>query len=456
MFLWVLAAEIAYVLFAPIPTRNVMAATAVGVFGWVGLVALWSRTRGILTPSVILLWIVGPFFVAMPLLQLTIERYSDYHISAIPASFIAAAIAVAVYLIAFATGTAFGRSMTAGDVPRIRAFSLGRLRQVVWAYVVLGAFGWLAYFHAMGGLQFFLENMQNRTQMASGLGYLFLLATLLQVGTLIAASFAAARLPIFSKPVLIALVVMSIGLVFLVGMRSRGIMFVAMIAISAHALGRRVKRSQWIALGVVGVIAIVVIGQVRELGSGTGAIFSSKEVKGAVQAGSVRLLQQAVVDYGHFDRLSLIQEYVPARLDFQYGRTLISTLGAPVPRAAWHDKPLGAGPLLANTFRPGAWDLDEGWASGVTPTIMGELFLNFSWLGVVCGGILMGALAGWAHAKFERNRQTVWVSLSYTVFVILFLASGTLGEFYGTVMMYAVYAVPIALASVYSRTAPAR
>jgi len=125
-----------------------------------------------------------------------------------------------------------------------------------------------------------------------------------------------------------------------------------MIAISAHALGRRVPRTQWIALVVLGVISIVIIGQVRELGSGTGAILSTKEVKGVIQAGLNQARSAGDRRLRQFDRLSLIQEYVPAKVAFQYGHTFIATLAAPVPRVIWRNKPLGAGPLLANAFRP--------------------------------------------------------------------------------------------------------
>lgn len=453
VFFSFLAAAIMYVLLAPMPSRNVMAAVTVAACGWTGLMVLWARTGGFLTPSYILLWIAGPFFVGMPLLQLTIDRYSEYHIDAVPRSFALASFAVVLYLVAFAVGTAVGRSITVLDAEPVRAISGRRAGRIVKVFLLTGAGGWVWYFEAMGGVRYFLENLQNRTQLASGLGYLFLLASLLQVGTLIAAALAAAKQPVLPRSILIACCVVSVALVLLVGMRSRAIMLVAMIAISAHALGRRVPRTQWIALVVLGVISIVIIGQVRELGSGTGAILSTKEVKGVIQADSIRLVQQAIVDYGQFDRLSLIQEYVPAKVAFQYGHTFIATLAAPVPRVIWRNKPLGAGPLLANAFRPGAWDLDEGWASGVTPTIVGELFLNFSWIGVLLGGLVVGAAAGWAHRKFERTRQSVWAVLSYTVFAVLFLASGTLGEFYGTVMMYAVYALPIGLAAVYSRRA---
>jgi len=447
-FVCLLAIAVAYVLFAPIPSPNVMAAATVAGCGWVGLMVLWA--------SLVLLWVAGPFFVGMPLLQLTIDRYSDYHIGPVPDSFALASLAVLFYLVTFATGTAVGRSMTVRGAERERAISYRRAGRIVKLFLVSGCAGWILYFHAMGGVHYFLENLQNRTQLASGLGYVFLLATLLQVGTLIAAAFAAAKQPVLPRPILITLVVASVALVLLAGMRSRAIMFVAMIAIAAHALGRRVPRSQWIALGVLGVVAMIVVGQVRELGSGTGAILSSKEVKSIVRADSIRLVQQAIVDYGHFDRLSLIQEYVPARVAFQHGHTFFSTLAAPVPRLVWREKPVGAGPLLANAFRPGAWDLEEGWASGVTPTIIGELFLNFSWVGIVVGGLVVGVIAGWAHGKFERNRKSIWAVLSYTVFAVLFLASGTLGEFYGTVLMYTVYAVPIGLAAVYSRSSDRR
>jgi hypothetical protein len=103
--------------------------------------------------------------------------------------------------------------------------------------------------------------------------------------------------------------------------------------------------------------------------------------------------------------------------------------------------------LIANALRPGAWDLDSGWTSGVTPTIVGELFLNFWWPGVGLGGLLIGFLAGRLYLRFVQRSTGPWDAIKYSLLAVFVFIAGTLGEFYGTLIAFAVYALPVFLAA---------
>lgn len=78
---------------------------------------------------------------------------------------------------------------------------------------------------------------------------------------------------------------------------------------------------------------------------------------------------------------------VPERYDFQYGRTLFTWAYAPVPRTIWKDKPpvrIGSelGPPIYNHTTP----------TGMPPGLVGELFVNFGWLGILVGMTLFGTI----------------------------------------------------------------
>ncbi len=75
-----------------------------------------------------------------------------------------------------------------------------------------------------------------------------------------------------------------------------------------------------------------------------------------------------------------VLDSVPRDFDYQYGKTMVSWLLAPIPRALWPEKPpIGAGQDLG----PAIFDSRKG--TGVPPGIVAELYLNFG-----LGGILFG------------------------------------------------------------------
>jgi oligosaccharide repeat unit polymerase len=152
-----------------------------------------------------------------------------------------------------------------------------------------------------------------------------------------------------------------------------------------------------------------------------------------------------------FRELLFIQRNVPDRTDYQYGYVYYVQLVNPIPRALWPGKPtLDAGLLMADL--QGAVDSTGEAYLTISPGLIGEMYLNFGWLGIVG----LSALGGWAVRGWDRlvteNPGSLVVRLYHVCgLAVLFIMgrSFTMGMFYG-LLSFAV------LAWLIHRTAAAR
>ncbi len=103
----------------------------------------------------------------------------------------------------------------------------------------------------------------------------------------------------------------------------------------------------------------------------------------------VQGLLETTVGGRHFldlTKTAHILDGVPRLVEFQYGRSFVTWLVAPIPRSLWPSKPkIGVGGDLAPIF-------GTVWTTGVPPGIVAELYLNFGILGILVGMLLAGAL----------------------------------------------------------------
>ena len=99
---------------------------------------------------------------------------------------------------------------------------------------------------------------------------------------------------------------------------------------------------------------------------------------------------------------------VPERVAYQYGRTMVTWITAPIPRSIWPGKPaVGAGIELG----PKVFGTAPG--TGVPPGIVGELYMNFGLIGVLMGLFVAGLL-------LRSMFQTLAPRLSNPNFVVLY------------------------------------
>ncbi|MEO8140886.1 MAG: hypothetical protein ABI742_14630, partial [Gemmatimonadota bacterium] len=104
---------------------------------------------------------------------------------------------------------------------------------------------------------------------------------------------------------------------------------------------------------------------------------------------------------------------------FEYGRTFAGLSWWWVPRALWHEKPLTYAIEFWETYlRQSAYFPQNVSAS---PTMVGELYLNFWWPGVLIGGVVAGWLYRTAYAWFRRVPRSEASVLIYILTVAVMI-----------------------------------
>ena len=427
---------------------GVLSAIVVILLGIISHIFLLSSSRTLLDPEAMTAIITIPFFVLVPTYQLIMGIFSRHHRVDPHLPFIITAIMTCIYILFFACGIRIAKRTVNKKIlstaTRLETQDNRRLlRQIVKFFLFAGALGWVAYFSLMGGFFEVIQNVQNKTKLGAGLGYVYFLSNLFQVGTVIAFAHSVSRRPVINKYLLAICVTMSAALFLVLALRMRSLMFIVILMIIWSICRRKIPKMRWIALIAVSFFIVLSVGRIRTLGSGGGEIFDLEELKEAVQFNIDDLNEQAVLDFGAFERISLIYEYVPEVLSFQYGLTIVSILLFPIPRGIYADKPVGSGPILANAFQLGSWDLEKGWTTGVTATIVGELYLNFWWPGVVFGAMLMGYLFGRIYVRRILGEKSVWDTTIYSVVAMYYFTASINGEWYGTVIGFLVFILPL-------------
>jgi hypothetical protein len=135
-------------------------------------------------------------------------------------------------------------------------------------------------------------------------------------------------------------------------------------------------------------------------------------------------------DLGEFREFVITIEGVPKAVDFQHGRTFLSIIpGIPVRTG---------GQLYSSTF------FGAQYASGtsISPSLLGELYMNFGLGGILGGMAVFGLLIGLVEAWFRRNRHFVGTVLVYS-FSLLPVALELRGDFTSMTSFYLAGVVPL-------------
>jgi oligosaccharide repeat unit polymerase len=156
-----------------------------------------------------------------------------------------------------------------------------------------------------------------------------------------------------------------------------------------------------------------------------------------------------------FRELLFIRQKVPAQLDYQYGYVYYVQIVNPVPRFLWPEKPtLDTGLLMADLYG----DVDERTGEAhltVSPGLIGEMYLNFGWIGILG----LSAFGGWLVRGWDRLAEQNADSLVTMVYyvgglAVLFIMgrSFTMNMFYG-LMSFALLAWVVQRMSSHQRVA---
>ncbi len=179
---------------------------------------------------------------------------------------------------------------------------------------------------------------------------------------------------------------------------------------------QKFPRLRTLILPVLGLLIIGILGDLR-MSAWKGEVNWMR----ITESSSVEMLQNAIEELrsrseeesAEFAILAL----VPDQVGFLYGRSYLSLLATPIPRALWSSKPQGIDALIGETF----FSTYAGKPAGA----IGEAYWNFHIPGVIVVFFLFGSFHKWLVAVFRKYAGEPVVIVFYATTLFLFSPAGT-------------------------------
>jgi Putative O-antigen polymerase len=178
------------------------------------------------------------------------------------------------------------------------------------------------------------------------------------------------------------------------------------LVVLRHYLRKRIRGSTVLMLVVPALILVSLAFYFKDYGFRTAAIAAEYSKKPAWEAVVDPLLDRSY----QFDAATMIVDKTRSVSDYRLGSTLDDLLWFYVPRQWWPDKPVSFGYGFAAEFFPGGSQ-----TASYTPSMVGELYLDFGVLGVIFGFYLFGLVLRACYEAFAVRRTY----LATAVYVIV-------------------------------------
>lgn len=377
---------------------------------------LLSKTRIKIDNPCFLFWLLYTVFLGIGPIVCSLYRYT-------PSRWCNPYLFILFPLALFVAGVYFScrrNSHKAADLgnrkktPRTKPFSR---KTMLLIFYCIGVVAGLVYI-AKTGLNVFSDSFNDdRISNQAGMGpFLYLNGMLVLVLPML---FELVQKRAMSKSAFASLFIIALGTFILRG--SRGLCAISiMMIIIQYALKKEIKASSLFGIIILGVLGLAFVSQLR--GSlGGGADFGSYLVNFFAVS---------------FENLARVVQAIPETLQYQYGGTFFMNLAILMP-----------GPNIDFTL----W-LKESLhlqysGGGMTPTLIGDLYLNFCYFGVYLGmfimGIILAKLNGLMH-KTDNNR-VYYIYLSLTL--CLCITGGLSGSSLTLLMNSIAYIVIVTMSS---------
>jgi hypothetical protein len=324
-----------------------------------------------------------------------------------------------------------------------RSWNLERANTVSLWFLVIGAAGFLAV-RVLGGTFFYFilldPDIKAPGEIKPWFFYLLWICLLIQVGALIQFG---AWLSNGQRVLRTALYcILALLSTFLLA-RYFTALFLIALAVAWHYQKRKIRAIQvaFLCLSMVGYLGVA--GLYREWISPG---YNLDEAGELVQLASQQ--RELVLHYvvGNLEELSNLSEVIsmtPSELPYQFGLTFTPVILKPVPRVLMPTKPLGASALFTRQLSPGSYDSGLVTALGA----WGEWYLNFSWVGLVLGMALTGAVCSAAYQAMKASTDFGRVLLYSSFLIVLF--SWLRSDFNSATTYGLYYFIPAILALAY-------
>ena len=137
------------------------------------------------------------------------------------------------------------------------------------------------------------------------------------------------------------------------------------------------------------------------------------------------------------DKISQIVVNMPGEIDYQYGTTLFLWLLAPIPRSLWAGKPeISLGKVVGAKI----YLNQEGDTTGlgVPPSFVGELYMDFGYLGIIPGMFVFGLLLRVFYDRLKVVRTQGTYGMLLYVLIYFPIALNLIGGDFSRLMVNAI------------------
>lgn len=301
-------------------------------------------------------------------------------------------------------------------------FRPGRYRAAIFAALAVAGVGFAIFLTQVGGLSYLVLNLERRTALTAGSGYLLALLNLLSfaIAILIYSMRVRRSLPkwLFTGALIVAAaaVFSSLG-----GRKSTILIFVSVLFVWHYGV-RPLRRIGWRQLVLpLGLIPYFILMPVLRSPGGV-AYFAQhpSELLDEID----RNLTVAITDLSYVDTYLFVTSYFGPDNVWR-GATYLDLLKAPVPSSVDAAKPPMDDGVYVRTLAEGlraepGMAFSDLFYSSWPPETLGATYMNFWLPGVVVGMFVLGALYRLSYAYMRQSRYTLYSILIYAHFVVSF------------------------------------
>jgi hypothetical protein len=362
--------------------------------------------------------VLALFVISYPVRALFAVGLDDGWFDPTKAAIWKALSASALGFVGFAIGYKLGprKSAVRRRIWLDRGWNVERANVVSLAFLLFGLAGFVAVRFLGGSLFYFVlldPDIKSPQAIKPWFFYLLWICLLIQVGALVQlGTWLSTGRRVFWTILYCILAILST--VFLA--RYFTVLCLMMLTLSWHYKRSRIRAIQVAILFLLGLGYLGVAGLYREW------IYPGNNVEGAGElvelAGQQNklVLHYVVANLEELTNLSEVISVTPSELPYQFGSTFTPLLLKPIPRVLMPAKPLGASALFSRQAIPELYD--SGLVTGLGA--WGEWYLNFSWLGLMLGFALTGALSSVVYRAMRATTEFGRIML-YSSFVVVLL-----------------------------------
>lgn len=335
-----------------------------------------------------------------------------------------------------------------------------RLKRVVWLFAIIGTAGYLLNLYSAGGLRFLLANIVLRGQLANS--YALSLSVFLPSATWIWYVYDKKA---YKQPLFRALITLCVLFLISRGARAPLMFFILVFAIVILLRSKKDRivyiRLWWKNAPKLAFLIFVFLFIFFSFLSWRQLSYS--EQANALTVNNIReqmaynvqddvLLESFLgrANLANMQMTFLIVANVPGHSPLLLGRSFAWAALAFVPRSLWPAKPVSLGLYLTRKF------INSATITGVPPSFIGELFLNFHLFGVIVGCALLGLFTAKVYNRFNRYQDHPTVMLLFALFLVYFVATIVKADFRIAVSQYIFPAMSVLLAHYLIRPVPFR